>query len=1041
MPKWTKEQEEAIVTTGENIIVSAGAGSGKTAVLSARVIDKLKSGVHIKELLIMTFTSAAAQEMKNRIRDELKKIPTLQSELAYLDQTYITTFDSFSLSILKKYHYVLGLDKDINIGESSLLMLKKNEIMNDVFLTLYEKRDEKFLNMIGSLCVKDDEMVVKCLLSIANKLELKSNLDELMDSYIDDYYKNGTFNKYMLEYKKLIEEVKSDIKVCEDRLYDVIGSDYASKVSEVIKHIYDTTDLTLLNSVLELRLPNLPKDTLDDGKNCKAELSDAIKRLKSLLVFGSEDEIEKSFYKTKDNASVVINILKSYFKNLNEYKRKEKIYDFIDIAKMSIEILRSNKDIREEVRDNFKEILVDEYQDTNDLQEEFVNLISNNNVYMVGDVKQSIYRFRNANPNIFRDKYNSYSCHNGGKKIDLLSNFRSRREVLDDVNKIFRQVMDENLGGADYVVSHQMVFGNLAYDEVGSTNEDKKSEFWQYNRDKNSIFTNEEIEAFLVGKDIKRKIDEGYMVYDKKDSTRKVKYSDFLILMDRAGSFDLYKKIFTYLGIPVTLYKDENLESSDETYLISNIIDFVISIKRHDFRGEFKRDFVSIARSFLYRMSDNEIYNYVKNNNINDSVIYNDFRELSFRLDVLDINSVIMEIIRVSNIYEKSISISNQKECEIRLQKIMELAKSLGELGYDIYQFSDYLKELLSSGLGVKYSVSSEGSDSVRVMTIHKSKGLDGTICYFTGLYKKFNIRDISEKFLYSDEYGLVVPYFDEGVAENFIKVLVKERYIIDEVSEKIRLFYVALTRAREKMIFVLPSSEVNDNGERLIDYGVRKNSRSLSDIINSLGGSILKQFKLVDYENVVSKDYLFQSSIEKLNVDTSEIVSVNELSLVASVVSEVKHFSKSTIKLFTKEEVDNMEFGVKVHECLEYVDFKNPKLDLIENKFIRNKVSKFLSNDILSNVNEAQIFKEYEFMYNKDGNDYHGIIDCMLVYDSHVDIIDYKLKTVEDEAYVSQILGYKNYIESVTGKKVRTYLYSILDENVKEIIQREVAI
>lgn len=1041
MPKWTKEQEEAIKSNGENIIVSAGAGSGKTAVLSARVIDKLKSGVNIEELLIMTFTSAAALEMKNRIREELKSIPELKSQLSNLDQAYITTFDSFSLSILKKYHYVLGIDRGINIGDSSLLMMKKDEIMDQVFLSFYESKNELFLKMIGENSVKDDESIRKLIISIASKLELKWDIYDFLDSYISKYYKEDNFLKFLSEYKGLIDNAKNEIKACEEKLYLVMGSDYADKVSELIKHIYDDLSSLELKSALSFRLPNLPRDTIEDGKICKEELSSAIKALKDLLIFGDEDDIRNSFYKTQDNASVVIDIIREYFVRLDEYKRENKVYDFIDIAKMSIKIVKENPDICDEIRNSFKEILLDEYQDTNDLQEEFVSLISNNNVYMVGDVKQSIYRFRNANPNIFRDKYNDYSSGNGGKKIDLLSNFRSRSEVLDDINKIFRQVMDEALGGASYVVSHQMVFGNMAYEESGKTQENSYSEFWQYNREKDSLFTNEEIEAFLVARDIKEKISQGYMVYDKKNSIRKVCYSDFLILMDRASNFNLYKRIFTYSGIPVTLYKDENLENSDETYLISNIIDFVISIKRRDYNGDFKRDFVSIARSFLYSMSDDEIYSYVKNSNIWDSMVYKDFSELAYRLDVFDVYHVISEIIRITNFYEKSISVGDQEEGEVKLGKILVLASNLGGLGYDIYQFNDYLKKLLENGYSIKYSVNKESADSVKVMTIHKSKGLDGTICYFTGLYKKFNIRDVIEKFLFSDKYGLVVPYFDEGIAETFLKTLVKEDYIVDEISEKIRLFYVALTRAREKMIFVLPNSEINDNGERLIDYSVRKKFRSLADIINSLGGSILKSFKVIDYESQVSKDYLYQSSNSKLNLSSSEIINVLELPPVKESVMESKHFSKTVSKLNTKEEIKNMEFGTKIHECLEYIDFKNPRLDLIEDEFVRNKVSKFLSNKMLENVREAQVYKEYEFMYEEDGNTFHGIIDCMIVYDSYVDIIDYKLKNVEDEAYVIQLDGYKRYIEKLTGKRVNTYLYSILDSEIREVDYKDIMV
>lgn len=1041
MPKWTKEQEEAIKSSGENIIVSAGAGSGKTAVLSARVIDKLKLGVHIEELLIMTFTAAAAGEMKTRIREELKKMPSLSQELINLDQAYITTFDSFSLSVLKKYHYVLGIDKDINIIESSLLMMKKNEIMDDVFLSFYRNKDVEFLNMIDIFCVKDDESIRKLIIDIANKLELKWDLEIFLDNYISEYYSEENFNNFYKEYQDIIVSIKKEIKMCEDDIYSVIGSDYGSKVSEVIKNIYDIEDISQLKSILSLRLPNLPKESDENAKNCKENLSQAIKSLKEILVYGNEEEMKLSFFKTKDYAKVIISILKEYFERLNQFKRNGKVYDFIDIAKMSIKIVKENSTICEELKASYKEILVDEYQDTNDLQEEFISLISNDNVYMVGDIKQSIYRFRNANPNIFRNKYNSYSNHIGGKKIDLLSNFRSRREVLDDINKIFRQVMDDSLGGADYVTSHQMVFGNDIYEKEGDGKENSSSEVWQYDKEENSLYTNEEIEAFLVFKDISEKVKSQYKVYDKKKSIRNVNYSDFLILMDRSSSFDLYKNIANYLGIPITLYKDENLDNSDETYLLSNILDFIISIRKKEFSGCFKRDFVSIARSFLYSMSDDEIYKYIKNGNIWDSIVYKDLSVISFKIDVMDTYHVLKEIIDKLKFYEKSISALDQEACEVRIQKMLELARNLSNLGYDVYQFSSYLKDLISSNHSIKYSLNVDNNNSVKIMTIHKSKGLDGTICYFTGLYKKFNIRDISEKFIYNEKYRLVLPYYNEGIAETFVKFLCKNDYMTEEISEKIRLFYVALTRAREKMIFVLPKFELRPLSERLLDYNVRNKFRSFMDIMSNLGGSILNQVKEVDYLSHISKDYLFQNNKESLEILDNGNIEVNELPLVLDERKESRHFSKETNKIFTKEEINNMEFGIKVHEYLEYIDFKEPRFDLIDNNFIRDKIKAFLGSKLLLNIKDAQIFKEYEFVYEDVDNVYHGIIDCMLVYSSHIDIIDYKLSNVEDEAYINQLNGYKDYIEKITGKKVRTYLYSILDGVVKEIGGEKIAV
>ena len=230
-------------------------------------------------------------------------------------------------------------------------------------------------------------------------------------------------------------------------------------------------------------------------------------------------------------------------KKLNKYKETNNMYEFTDIAILAINLVENNPEVKKELMSRFNEILLDEYQDTSDLQEKFISCISNNNVYMVGDIKQSIYRFRNANPYIFKNKYDAYSLSNGGIKIDLMKNFRSRREVLENINEIFNHIMDDKIGGAEYQNGHQMIFGNTTYEENGKTDNNYNFEFYNYTYDKNGKFKREEIEIFLIAKDIKEKVNSNYQVYDKdKGILRNITYNDFVILMDRSKNFSLYKK-------------------------------------------------------------------------------------------------------------------------------------------------------------------------------------------------------------------------------------------------------------------------------------------------------------------------------------------------------------------------------------------------------------------------------------------------------------------------------------------------------------------
>lgn len=1033
MPRWTDEQLEAINRSGQNIIVSAGAGSGKTAVLTERVITKLKSGIHINQLLILTFTKAAAAEMKERIRKSIKK-ENLLEELNYIDSSYITTFDSFSLSMVKKYHYLLNLDDDIGIAQASLIDIKRKEIMDEVFEENYQAGDSKFLNMIDTFCSKDDTSLRESILNISKKLELKYDLDEYLNNYLNSAFDDKIISSYIKEYLNIIEQKKNEISDLTDDLIRMVDEKYSIKVGDYISPILEETDLVNLSYKLESTFPTLPRGSEDEVKKTKEYLVAALNELKSLVSYGDLEEIKNNIMGSRETVEVIVNILKTYYKRLLEYKLSNKLYEFNDIANFAIKILQDNEEIREEVKHSFKEIMVDEYQDTNDIQELFIGMIADNNVYMVGDVKQSIYRFRNANPDIFRDKYNSYQKNEGGMKIDLLKNFRSRREVLFDINYIFNQIMSNDIGGAEYSESHQMVFGNTAYEEAGLTEQSYKSSILEYQLDGRE-YSKDEAEAFIIAKDIKDKVNGKRIIFDMANQLqRPCTYNDFVILMDRATSFDLYKKIFEYLEIPLTLYKDESLSNSEDIYLIRNMLDFLIEIEHNRLGVNFKYDYISIARSFLYELNDDFIFDTFTDNKFSETDIYNQFKMISSNIKNKSVYDILNDILDITNFYDKMITVGDVSKRQIRIVKILELALDLGNNGYDIYQFKEYLDKLLEEEYDIKYSLNTSADNTVKIMTIHKSKGLEYPVCYYSGLSKTFNISDLKDKFLYSKRYGFIAPYFNEGIRENILKLLMKENYIAEEISEKIRLFYVALTRAKEQMILLLPKGDLDNGQPRLIDTCVRKKYRSLADIMYSIRGEIQNQIVEVDLNNVsLSKNYLYKKDASKLEVLDNEKIEVEELNINIQ-EKEQQHYSKTIHKLITEDIDNNIKLGLQMHEVLEYVDFKEPHLELIEDSFIRDNVAKLLNHNILKNIERAKIYKEFEFIYEDDNITHHGVIDCMIEYDNYIDIIDYKLKNTNDEAYLKQLNGYADYIKNKTNKDVNIYLYSIIDGELKEL-------
>ena len=1038
MPKWTKEQEEAIVKSGSNIIVSAGAGSGKTAVLSERVINKIQNGIHVNELLILTFTRAAADEMKDRIRKKIGKIPEFKDELTLLSSAYITTFDSFALSVVKKYHYLLNISSNIAITDESIVKLEQKKILDNIFEELYKEKNENFINLIKKYCIKNDKSLKSNILSLCNKISDYIDRDEFIDNVINNFYEEENVNNLLTKYKEFINDKKKAIMLELDNMNMYFDYDYCMSLQNSCLGILKA-NIDELHLYESIKLPSAPRGSEEEAKEAKANLKKLIDDLISYGNYGTLEDIKNDILSSKETVITILEIVKSYLNEVEKYKKENNIYTFSDISRLSIKILKENESVRNELKYSFKEIMIDEYQDTNDVQDIFISMIANNNVYMVGDIKQSIYRFRGSNPNIFKEKYSNYSKNIGGYKIDLIKNFRSRYEVLDNINKVFDLIMDSSLGSAEYRETHEMVYGNTAYDSEKINDFNYDFEVLEYmNNKKETGFDNSEVEIFMIAKDIKDKMKNKLKVFDKETSKlRDATYNDFVIILDRSKYFDSFKKIFEYLDIPLTILKDGKLNASTDIYLIKNIVDLIIHINDNNLNEDFKYDFVSIARSFLYEYTDENIFDIINSKNYKETTIYKDFSSIE-NINIKTSNEIFNDILDITDFYNKLYKIGDYENTNVRLETISKLSSSLSNLGLSIIDFRDYLNDIIENNEDIKYTTFSSNSDSVKILTIHKSKGLEYPVCYFADLDHEFNTSELKDKFICDKNYGLIVPSNMEDITTSVIKELYKKDFIKEEISEKIRLFYVALTRAREKMVIVLPEKETkklekNENG--VIEEIRRLSFSKLSDFMYGVKDYLDKYFKTIDITKLgLTKDYQYNKTINiKDNTNIKDDINVEEIN-IKNDIAEEKHFSKETNVLSTKEEIKMMKYGTRIHEYLELIDYKNPNLSLIKDTFIKDKIEKFLNNDLLKNIKDSNIYHEYEFYYEKDNINYHGIIDLMLEYDEHIDIIDFKLKSITDDNYKSQLYGYKNYIENITNKKVNTYLYSILNEKIESI-------
>ena len=1023
---WTKEQSDAIYETGKNIIVSAGAGSGKTLVLSERVLEHVLNGISIDHMLILTFTRAAAEEMKRRIRKKLVK-NNLIEQVSLIDSSFITTFDSYSLSLVKKYHHLLNVSKDINIIDENILKIKVSELLDELLEEEYLKRDPLFVKLISDFCVKDDRLIKKTILSLLDKLNMKYDMDNYLDHYLENFYNLDNIKKNVNLY---LDIIKSKIKEIDKTLSEIslyVDGDYYSKLYDTLSSLLSSDNYKSIKNSIPDRLPNLPKGSENVVKNKKQIVSDLLKEIKEYTKYDSEDDLIDTYLLTKDYVNELIILIRKLNNKINEFKFNNDLYDFIDISKLAIKVVSENENIRLELRDYFEEILVDEYQDTNDLQEYFINLISNNNVYMVGDIKQSIYRFRNANPDIFRKKYNDYASGNGGLKIDLLKNFRSRKEVLNNVNLIFDYIMDDYIGGANYTESHRMVAGNVSYDNEGMTNQNYNMDIYTYPYDKELGFKRHEIEAFIIANDILDKVNSHYQVFDKDlNILRDVTFNDFCILIDRSTNFDLYKKIFLYKQIPLSIFRDEQLTSSNLLLVIKNIYKLIDIHVNKKTKEELTYSFLSIGRSFLFDYDDNYLFKVIKDDSFNDTIIMKIIDKISINIKSKSLTSIFDEIIDEFNIYTNIIKIGDIKDNYIKIDYLYDLCSNLNTMGYTYLDFVNYLDKIFENDTDIKFSLSKDDNTSVKIMTIHKSKGLEYHICYFPGLTSAFNTSDLKEKFIYDNNLGIISPFNLEGIGNTFYRDLFKYNYTKEEISEKIRLFYVSLTRVKEKMIFVIPDDEENfDEVNGVISDEERLSYRSFSDMMSSIKDKLVDYIKKIDLNNLdLSKDYLLPSKgdVFKKFKKTNDYIETIEYDVpIKNEVSE-SHFSKSSIALVDKDKSDIMSFGTQIHYYLEILDFNNPDYSLIPNEY-QDKIKDFINSDLLVNKEQAKFYKEYEFIYQEDNEIKHGFIDLLVEYPDYYDIIDYKLKNIDDLLYDKQLNGYRKYIMDLSNKKVNCYL------------------
>ena len=1010
--KYTDEQLEAITTPVYNTMISAGAGSGKTKVLTQRVFNHLANNIDVDRLLVLTFTNAAAAEMKQRVIKLLVEDNSLdpdlkKAQLNKIDSAYIMTFDAYSLFLVKKYHQLLNVDKDIDIADSNIINGITDKFLDEIFEQQYVSNDI-FKDIISKYCVKDDDVVKGFVKDLNKKLDLIYDRDSFITKYNNTFFSDTHLNNELDSYTSLLLQKLKQVDVLLNEI---------SELDDINRYFTCWEGINNLNSYEEIRsyVANISavrkknKEEYDENALAlKDKIKDIIKEINELTKY-DKSTLFNDVLINKDYVNCLLESAEELNRRINIYKKENNLYDFIDIAKLAIEVVDKNDDIRESIKNNFYEILIDEYQDTSDIQELLISKISNNNVYVVGDIKQSIYRFRYANPDIFKKKYEDYSKGIGGKKIDLTNNFRSRFEVLRDINLFFNKTMSSSVGGADYTNGHQLVAGNLSY----LKDEKYKCEILSYEKQKG--IDSAYIEAQLIADDIKQKVH----TFQLKDHL--CDYRDITILVDRSSKFDVFKEVLTANNIPTFIETEEKMSESDLLTVIRSIFKLLVNYDKHAY--------ISLERSFLCETSDEDIFNNIKNNEVFDSPTYIKINNIKTNIDTKTISNILDEIMDSFDVYGKLVKIKDVHASNVKIDYLYQLANNLNNLGYTYKDFNDYLVDVFDREDDIKFRIGNEVENAVRITNYHKSKGLEYNVVYYPCLSYSFNQQDKKGDFLFDKNHGIIMPAFvnNRGLRDTFIKELYKYNYDLEDIGEKIRLFYVAITRAKEKMIIVNCFDEKIDPVDYPLDdmmkASIKNYSSMLTYIKNDLSHFIINKDIPEILENTSTKDIF--TSLTKSN----KLVLKPNIEVIPQEVT-TSHFSKQA-GLITKDTLDKMELGTKIHYYLEMLDFKNPDYTSVDNKYI-NKIKAFIDSPLLENIKEAKIFKEYEFMDNGK----HGFIDLLLEYKDRIVIIDYKTKTIDDVHYDEQLNGYRTYIESLSSKPVYCYLYSIIDETYREVVK-----
>jgi ATP-dependent helicase/nuclease subunit A len=887
MVQWTNEQQLAIDAKGHDILVAAAAGSGKTAVLVERIIQKLVNQddpVDIDQLLVVTFTNAAAQEMRSRIGTALEKAleadPSsqhLRKQLSLLQHASISTLHSFCLDVVRKYAYMLDLDPSFRIADDLEADLIRQEVMGDLLEEWYGKEGEEQAAFFG---------VVDRFSNDRNDLEVEDLILKLYDFATQNPYPDTWLDQMAQLYDVAAMEEEAELpwlQVLKREANDQLQAmrqeaeqalaltreadgpyHYAETFEAEKKFIAKATELVsgswndAVSFIKEQSFGRLPakKVECDDAKKAQAKaLRDSYKKRWGKLAgdwFARNLEVYladmQELYPSIQQLALLV---KQFRTRYQSEKRERALVDFSDLEHFCLEVLIDENStpehiipsaIAESYQSRFKELLLDEYQDTNLVQETLVTLLSDRsgsgNMFMVGDVKQSIYRFRHAEPSLFLTKYKAFSeAEHPGMRIDLASNFRSRQQVLDGANYIFRQLFSEDVGEMQYEKEAELIYANKMYDELKQAdtdvellviNRDGSEETDEADTDTEMV---EDLEkAQLEGRAYARMIQqwighegEGAMqVVDKgTQQQRDLQYRDIVILLRSMTWAPAIVDELKQQGIPVYAELSTGYLEAIEIKVMMSVLKIIdnplqdipfAAVLRSPIIG-LKEDELAKIRLANQRSSYFEAAkSYVKTANDAISVKIERLLEWlhSWRMEARQgaLSALIWSIMRETGYYDFVGGIPGGRQRQANLRALYDRARNYENTSFrGLFRFVKFIERMEERGddLGAAKALG-EQEDVVRIMTIHKSKGLEFPVVITGAMDKMFNQQDLRERYLLHKDLGFGSKYIDPAkrlMYPTLIYHALKAEKQRESLAEEMRVLYVALTRAKEKLVMV----------------------------------------------------------------------------------------------------------------------------------------------------------------------------------------------------------------------------------------------